>query len=162
VTTNVLASDEVWMRRALDLARDAELHGEVPVGAVIVGVDEMILGEASNRTISDSDPTGHAEIIAIREAAGRVGNYRLTGATVYSTVEPCVMCAGALVNARIARLVYGAADERFGAVRSVFELCDSERLNHRINIVSGVLGEDCRQLMQEFFRARRTKAGSRE
>jgi len=126
------------MRRAVYIAREAEKAGEVPVGAVIVDGDGKILAGASNRTITDNDPTAHAEILALRTAAMRLGNYRLTGATVYTTIEPCVMCAGALVNARVARLVYGAADERFGAVRSIFRLCDNKKLNHRIEIVTGV------------------------
>lgn len=143
------------MWRALHLAREAEKQGEVPVGAVIVSAEQKILSAAANRTITDNDPTGHAEVLALRTAAMRIGNYRLTGATVYATIEPCVMCAGALVNARVARLVYGAADERFGAAGSIFQLCDSAKLNHRIEIVSGVLGENCRRLMQDFFRERR-------
>ena len=106
------------MWRAIHIAREAGNQGEVPVGAVIIDSDHKILAAASNRTITDNDPTAHAEILALRTAAMRIGNYRLTGATVYTTIEPCVMCAGALVNARVARLVYGAADERFGAVRS--------------------------------------------
>ena len=143
------------MRRAVYIAREAEKAGEVPVGAVIVDGDGKILAGASNRTITDNDPTAHAEILALRTAAMRLGNYRLTGATVYTTIEPCVMCAGALVNARIARLVYGAADERFGAVRSIFRLCDNKKLNHRIEIVKGVMEDNCRRLIQDFFRARR-------
>ena len=143
------------MRRAVYIASEAAKRGEVPVGAVVVDNDQKILAAESNRTITDNDPTGHAEVLALRTAAARVGNYRLTGATVYTTVEPCVMCAGALVNARVARLVFGAADERFGAVTSVYRLCDDKKLNHRIEIVSGILEEDCRQLLQHFFRARR-------
>ena len=143
------------MRRAVYIARQAEKAGEVPVGAVIVDGDGKILAGASNRTITDNDPTAHAEILALRTAAMRLGNYRLTGATVYTTIEPCVMCAGALVNARVARLVYGAADERFGAVRSIFRLCDNKKLNHRIEIVTGVMEDNCRRLIQDFFRARR-------
>ena len=143
------------MRRAVYIAREAEKAGEVPVGAVIIDSDGKILAGASNRTITDNDPTAHAEILALRTAAMRLGNYRLTGATVYTTIEPCVMCAGALVNARVARLVYGAADERFGAVRSIFRLCDNKKLNHRIEIVTGVMEDNCRRLIQDFFRARR-------
>lgn len=143
------------MWRAIELARDAEKIGEVPVGAVVVDADGTILAAASNRTIKDIDPTAHAEILALRIAATRVGNYRLNGATVYSTIEPCAMCAGALVNARVSRLVYGAADERFGAVESLFRVCDHPKLNHRIEITGGVLAENCRELMQAFFKARR-------
>ena len=109
--------DELFLQRAIDLAREAECRGEVPIGAVIVSAAGEIVSEASNETIERHDPTAHAEILAIRAAGQKIGNYRLTGSTVYSTIEPCAMCAGALVNARVARLVYGAPDERFGAVR---------------------------------------------
>ena len=143
------------MLQAIEMARAAAMIGEVPVGAIIVGSDGGFLAAASNLTIKNVDPTAHAEILALRIAACRLGNYRLTGTTVYSTVEPCAMCAGALVNARVARLVYGAADERFGAVETKFRICDSPDLNHRIDITSGVLAKECRQLMQEFFQARR-------
>lgn len=145
------------MRLAIAEAEKARLLEEVPVGACIVGPDGEVLAAASNRTITDNDPTAHAEIIALRLAAEKIGNYRLTGATVYSTIEPCVMCAGALVNARIARLVFGAHDERFGGVETKFRLCDSLDLNHRIEIVSGVLADECRKLMQDFFQARRAE-----
>jgi tRNA(adenine34) deaminase len=147
-------ADERWMVEALRAAREAETRGEVPVGAIVV-VDDRILAVAGNRTRTDCDPTAHAEIVALRAAAQSVGNYRLTDTTLYSTIEPCAMCAGALVQARVARLVYGARDERFGAVESKFRLCDSSSLNHRMEIVSGVLEAECRELMQEFFRARR-------
>ena len=148
------------MWHAIHLARRAEKMGEVPVGAVIVDADQKVIASASNRTIIDNDPTAHAEILALRTAAIRVGNYRLTGTTMYTTIEPCVMCAGALVYARVERLVYGAADERFGAVRSIFRICDNKKLNHRIEIVSGVLEDKCRRLMQDFFRARRNASGA--
>ncbi len=147
--------DEKWMWRAIGLAREAEKIGEVPVGAVIIDSSGKILAAASNRTIKNVDPTAHAEILALRIAATRLGNYRLTGATVYTTIEPCAMCAGALVNARVERLVYGAPDERFGAVESVLRVCDNPQLNHRMQITSGILAENCRRLMQEFFKARR-------
>lgn len=143
------------MREAIHNARQAALIDEVPVGACIVDENGELLASAFNRTISNNDPTAHAEILAIRAAAAKVGNYRLTGSTVFSTIEPCAMCAGALVNARVKRLVYGSADERFGAVTTHFGICSSEVLNHRIEIVAGVLAEECRTLMQEFFRARR-------
>ena len=143
------------MRHAIQLARDAGETGEVPVGAVIVDEAGSILAAASNLTTKNVDPTAHAEILALRIAATRVGNYRLNGATVYTTIEPCAMCAGALVHARIARLVYGAADDRFGAVETHFRICDSPELNHRIEITSGVLADKCRALMQDFFKARR-------
>ena len=146
--------DERWMLEALRAAREAEARGEVPIGAIVVA-GNSILAVAGNRTRTDCDPTAHAEIIALREAARAAGNYRLTEATAYSTIEPCAMCAGALVQARVARLVYGARDERFGAVESKFRLCDSSSLNHRMEITSGVLEQQCRELMQEFFRIRR-------
>ena len=145
------------MREAVAAAREAAAQGEVPVGAVVVGEGGQLLAVAGNRTRTDCDPTAHAEVVALREAARLAGNYRLTGATAYSTIEPCAMCAGALVQARIARLVYGARDERAGAVESVFRVCDSGSLNHRMELRPGVLGEECRRLLQEFFRARRAK-----
>ena len=147
--------DDFYMRCALAAARQAELEGEVPVGAVIVRANQII-GTGYNRPISLIDPTAHAEIQAIREAARQVGNYRLTGATLYVTVEPCAMCAGALVNSRIARLVYGTADARAGGVESVFRIADCSSLNHRVEVTSGVLAEECRTLMQQFFQARRS------
>lgn len=151
----MIEADEKWMWQAIHAARLAEKLNEVPVGAVIAGADGKILAAASNRTITDNDPTAHAEILALRIAATRVRNYRLTGATIYTTVEPCAMCAGALVNARIKRLVYGAADKRFGAVETHFRICDNPALNHRIEITGGVLADNCRRLMQDFFKARR-------
>lgn len=143
------------MYRAIHVARDAEKLREVPVGAVLVGADGKILAACSNRTITDNDPTAHAEILALRTAAIRTGNYRLTGTTMYTTIEPCAMCAGALVNARVARLVYGADDERFGAARTHFHICDNPKLNHRMEVTGGILANNCRRLMQDFFRARR-------
>jgi tRNA(adenine34) deaminase len=154
----VYTNDEEWMRIAIAAAREAAAKGEVPVGAVVIGADGEQLSAASNLTITNNDPTAHAEILALREAAETIGNYRLTGTTVYSTIEPCAMCAGALVNARVSRLVFGARDERFGAVETHFQLCTSERLNHRIEVVSGILAEECRSLMQTFFRARRVRS----
>lgn len=149
-----IQSDEFWMRRALELARRGESEDEVPVGAVVVLGGEPI-GEGFNRPISACDPTAHAEIVALREAAARAGNYRLNGATLYVTLEPCVMCAGAIVHARIARLVFGARDIRFGGVRSKFRLADSELLNHRVEITEGVMGPECAALLEDFFRRRR-------
>jgi len=149
-----LADDEFWMRRALGLARQGESEDEVPVGAVVV-LDGREIGAGFNRPVSSCDPTAHAEIAALREAAARTGNYRLNGATLYATLEPCVMCAGAIVHARIARLVFGARDIRFGGVRSKFRLADSELLNHRVVITEGVLGAECAALLEEFFRRRR-------
>jgi tRNA(adenine34) deaminase len=150
-----LEFDEKWMNEALAAARSASEAGEVPVGACIVDEAGTVLATTSNRTITDNDPTAHAEVLAIRTAAALVGNYRLTGTTLYTTIEPCVMCAGALVNARVERLVFGARDERFGAVETLFRLCDSDSLNHRLDITSGILADECRALMQEFFQARR-------
>lgn len=147
-------TDAHWMRQALAAADDARVRGEVPIGTCIVA-GEAVLAVAGNRTRTDQDPTAHAEIVALREAAVRVGNYRLTGAVVYSTIEPCVMCAGALIQARVARLVYGAPDERAGAVESRFKVCDTDFLNHRIEVTAGVLEQECREIMQEFFRERR-------
>ena len=146
--------DEIFMRRALELALRGESQDEVPVGALIVDAGE-VLGCGWNSPVSRNDPTAHAEILALREAAARLGNYRLERATLYSTLEPCVMCAGALVNARIARLVLGARDLRFGGVRSKFRLADSDLLNHRVEIVEGVLGAECTRLLQEFFERKR-------
>lgn len=146
--------DEKWMRRALALARQAAEAGEVPVGAVIV-VENSVIGEGWNRPIALHDPTAHAEIQAIRQAAAQTANYRLENATLYATLEPCAMCAGALVNARIARLVFGGRDLRFGGVRSKFRIADSELLNHRVQVVEGVMAADCVALLEQFFRARR-------
>jgi tRNA(adenine34) deaminase len=151
-----LESDAQWMRQAVIAAHEARERGEVPIGTCIVA-DGKILAVAGNRTITDQDPTAHAEIVALREAARRVGNYRITNAVVYSTIEPCVMCAGALIQARVKRLVYGARDERAGAVESRFGVCDTDFLNHRIEVTSGVLEQECRQVMQEFFQERRKR-----
>ena len=155
--------DARWMRAALEQARRAAREfDEVPVGAVVVSETGLLLAAAGNRTRTDCDPTAHAEVVALREAARRAGAFRLVGATVYSTIEPCAMCAGALVQARVRRLVYGARDERAGAVESVFRVCDNDSLNHRIELTAGVLEADCRGLMQQFFRARRkTEVGDR-
>src|SRR6187551_1803991 len=154
----MIQSDEDWMWRTLHLAREAEKLGEVPIGAIIIDGKGKILAATSNRTITDSDPTAHAELMAIRTAGMRIGNYRLNGTTMYSTIEPCVMCAGAMVNARVQRLVFGAHDERFGAVETLFNIGSDERLNHRLEITSGVLAENCRRLLQDFFRARRARS----
>jgi len=149
--------DEFWMSEALKAAAEAGWLEEVPIGACIVDEAGNLLAVAGNRTITDNDPTAHAEILALRAAAAKVGNYRLTGATVYTTIEPCAMCAGALINARVKRLVFGAADERFGAVETHFRICDSDVLNHRIEVEPGVMAEESRQLMQDFFRKRRAE-----
>jgi tRNA(adenine34) deaminase len=142
------------MREALRLAREAEQAGEVPVGAVVVAGGEII-GRGRNSPIAHADPTAHAEILAVREAARVAGNYRLEGAVIYVTLEPCAMCAGALVAARLARLVFGARDLRFGGVRSKFRIADSELLGHRLEITEGVLASECLELLQRFFRERR-------
>jgi tRNA(adenine34) deaminase len=156
LTADESETDAHWMRRALMAAQEARELGEVPVGVCIVSGDEL-LAVAGNRTRLDQDPTAHAEVIALREAARRVSNYRITGAVVYSTIEPCVMCAGALIQARVRRLVYGARDERAGAVESRFRVCDTDFLNHRIEITAGVLEEECKEVMQDFFRERRSE-----
>ena len=148
--------DTFFMACALAEAELAQQRDEVPIGVVIV-IDNQIVGRGHNQPISTCDPTAHAEIIALREAAQAIGNYRLTEATLYATVEPCVMCAGALVNARIKRLVYGTAEERFGAVASKFQLCTSSSLNHQIEVTQGVLADECRTLLQNFFKQRRQK-----
>jgi tRNA(adenine34) deaminase len=146
--------DETFMRQALVLAREAEAAGEVPVGAVVV-MDGVVAGRGRNSPVRNSDPSAHAEMLAIREAAALVGNYRLESATLYCTLEPCVMCAGALVTARVARLVFGARDLRFGAVRSKFRIADSDLLNHRVEVAEGVLAADCARLLRDFFESRR-------
>jgi tRNA(adenine34) deaminase len=151
----VTSLDESFLRQALDLAREAERAGEVPVGAVVV-IGTEVIGRGRNSPIARHDPTAHAEILALREAATHIGNYRLESATLYCTLEPCVMCAGALVAARVARLVFGARDLRFGGVRSKFRLADCDILNHRVEVVEGVLGAECAEMMREFFEARRS------
>ena len=150
------------MREALRAAREAAGRGEVPVGACVVGADGALLSAAGNRTRADCDPTAHAEVLALREAARRVGNYRLTGAVVYSTIEPCAMCSGALVHARIQRLIYGAADEKAGAVDSHLGICSTDFLNHRVAIEGGLLEDECREMIQSFFRKKRKTDTSAE
>jgi tRNA(adenine34) deaminase len=145
---------EKWMIRALDLAREAGEAGEVPVGCVVV-VDGEIIGKARNSPVAALDPTAHAEMLALRQAAITIGNYRLSEATVYSTLEPCAMCAGALVAARVRTLVFGARDLRFGGVRSKFQIADSPLLNHQVGIVEGVLGADAAAMLRRFFEERR-------
>lgn len=147
---------ERFMREALALAREADEADEVPVGAVVVH-DGRVVGRGANRQIRDADPTAHAEIVALRQAARELGDHRLRDATLYSTLEPCAMCAGALVTARIAGLVFGSRDLRFGAVRSKFRLADSELLNHRLEIEEGVLAGECLDLLQSFFARRRDR-----
>ena len=152
--TGKATSDERWMRRALDLAERARSEGEVPVGAVLV-MDDDCIGEGWNRSISTHDPTAHAEIEALRAAAARLRNYRLPGATLYVTLEPCAMCAGAIILARIQRVVYAAADPRTGAAGSVFNILQFTQLNHRVELVSGILEQEAATLLQTFFRERR-------
>jgi len=142
------------MREAIALAREAEAAGEVPVGAV-VELGGEIAGRGANSPIARNDPTAHAEILALREAAARSANYRLENATLYCTLEPCVMCAGALVAARIRRVVFGARDLRFGGVRSKFQIADSDLLNHKVEIMEGVLAVECVELLREFFESKR-------
>ncbi|HEY7336772.1 MAG TPA: tRNA adenosine(34) deaminase TadA [Bryobacteraceae bacterium] len=151
----ILVADDFFMRHALELAREAAAAGEVPVGAVLVANGEIV-GRGRNAPIERHDPTAHAEILAMREAAAVLHNYRLPGTTLYSTIEPCVMCAGALVAARVERLVFGARDLRFGGVRSKFRLADADVLNHRLAIEEGVLGAECAELISSFFERRRT------
>ena len=146
--------DVRWMRHALGLAARAEAAGEVPVGACVVK-DGVLVGEGWNQPIFANDPTAHAEILALRAAAERIGSYRLVGTTLYVTLEPCAMCAGAMVHARVARLVYGATDPKTGAAGSVFDIVRSERLNHRVACEPGVLAEECGMLLRGFFATRR-------
>ena len=150
-------SDEALMRQALAEARRALATGEVPVGAV-VAVDGVVVGRGHNAPISSGDPTAHAEVVALRRAASACGNYRLTGATLYATVEPCAMCAGAALQARVARLVYGARDAKAGAVESLFRLLDDPRLNHRVAVTAGVLAGESAALLSEFFETRRRES----
>jgi tRNA(adenine34) deaminase len=149
-----MSDDARFMQRAIDLARRAAEEDEVPVGALVVRNGE-ILGEGWNHPIKLHDPSAHAEMIALRAAANRVGNYRLTGTTLYVTLEPCVMCAGAIVHARVQRLVFGATDPKAGAVSSVYDVIGKPRLNHTVEWTGGVMEAECGALLREFFRARR-------
>jgi tRNA(adenine34) deaminase len=148
------ASDEAWMEEALRCAQRAREAGEVPVGAVVV-YQGGIVGRGWNRNLTDSDPTAHAEVLALREAGAALGNHRLVDCELFATIEPCAMCAGALVHARIKRLVYGADDPKAGAVRSVMPLLSHPRLNHQMEVCGGVLAGRCAAVLQEFFRSRR-------
>lgn len=156
MTAPVFSDDDIrWMRRALELAVHArDVEGEVPVGAVVV-LDGEIVGEGWNRNITLSDPSAHAEIAALRDAGKRLGNHRIPGSTLYVTLEPCAMCAMALVHARVARVVYGASDPRTGAAGSMFDTLISDRHNHRIDVQGGLLADESAMLLREFFRARR-------
>ena len=155
MTTN----DEHWMRHALSLADRAEREDdEIPVGAVLVGEDGQLLAEGWNRNITENDPTAHAEIVAMRQAGMRLGNHRLSGATLYVTLEPCAMCAMAMIHARVARVVYAAADPKTGAAGSVFDLLADPRHNHRIEVQGGLLGEQAGQRLSAYFRRKRGKS----
>jgi len=149
------------MRQAIALAREAADAGETPVGCVLLDAAGEVIGRGRNRRESDSDPTAHAEIVALRQAAAAGGSWRLEGATVVVTLEPCPMCAGAIVNARAARLVYGAADPKAGAVRTLYNICDDPRLNHRLAVAGGVLAEECGGLLRDFFEVRRARGGTK-
>jgi tRNA(adenine34) deaminase len=147
-------NDTQWMQEALAEAQTAADAGEVPVGAIILLNDEVI-GRGQNRVLRDSDPTAHAEIVAMRAAARHLSNYRLTGCEIYVTLEPCAMCSGAMIHARIGRLVYGTADPKAGAAGSVLEVLNHPRLNHRMLLTGGVLSEPCAEMLRQFFRRRR-------
>jgi tRNA(adenine34) deaminase len=155
-----MSADTVYMTECLRLARTAAARGDVPVGALVV-LDGRIIGTGFNTRERDADPTGHAEIVALREACRSTGRWRVDGATVYVTLEPCPMCAGALVNARVERVVYGADDPKAGAVRTLYSICDDPRLNHRLEVEAGVMASECAQVLSDFFRAARArKAGA--
>lgn len=143
------------MREALQEADRARTEGEVPVGAIVVGRTREILARAHNRCISINDPTAHAEILAIRQAATILDNYRLTETTIFVTIEPCPMCMGAILNARVERLVFGAFDPKFGAAGSIFNVADDERFHHKLEVIPGIMEEECRRIMQDFFKKRR-------
>jgi tRNA(adenine34) deaminase len=149
--------DAGWMELALEQARLAAEAGEVPVGALVIK-DGKIIGQGHNRNLLDNDPTAHAEILALRQAAARVGNHRLGGCVVFATIEPCSMCAGAMVHARIARLVYGASDPKAGAAVSVLQVLNHPRLNHTIEVTAGLLAGKCSEILLEFFRRKRQQA----
>src|SRR5215470_16136217 len=146
--------DAHWMELALELARSAAAAGEVPVGAVVVK-DGVVVGRGHNRNLTDNDPTAHAELVALRDAAARLGNHRLVGCAIFATIEPCAMCAGAMVHSRLARLVYGASDPKAGAAGSVLTVLNHPRLNHRMEVTSGVLADQCSEVLTSFFQSRR-------
>lgn len=149
-----MEDDASYLREAIAQARAAEMDGEVPIGAIVVHKDSII-ATGSNRVLRDSDPTAHAEVVALRAAGRALGNYRLEGCTLYTTLEPCAMCAGAILHARIARLVYAASDPKAGACGSVLSVMNHPRLNHKVEVISGLLAEECGSMLTEFFRARR-------
>ena len=146
--------DAAWMKRALEQAELAAAAGEVPVGALVIK-DGQIIGQGHNRNLLDNDPTAHAELVALRQAAARLGNHRLTGCTMVATIEPCSMCAGALIHARIGRLVYGASDPKAGAAGSIVQVINHPSLNHRMEVTAGVLSGKCSEILQRFFRQKR-------
>ena len=150
---------EHYMRLALREAARGARAGEVPIGALLVAADGEVISRAYNRPVGGCDPTAHAEIVALRRAARRLGNYRLPGTTLYATLEPCAMCAGALVLARVACVVFGATDPKGGAARTLYRILDDPRLNHQAEVVGGVLEDECREMLQEFFRKRRGDLG---
>ena len=151
-------ADEFWMRHALDLGQRAQHEDdEIPVGAVLVSAEGEVLGEGWNRNITENDPSAHAEIVAMRAAGGRLANHRLLGATLYVTLEPCAMCAMAMVHARVARVVYGASDPKTGAAGSVFDLINDPRHNHRVEVLGGILADEAGQRLTNYFRAKRGK-----
>lgn len=154
--TNSSQTELELMREAVAEASAAEAAGEVPVGAIVVSPDGRVIGRGSNRVLRDSDPTAHAEIVALRMAGTALGNYRLLGCTLYCTLEPCAMCAGAILHARIARLVYAAGDPKAGACGSVLSVMNHPALNHKVELTHGVMAEECGMMLTEFFRARRT------
>ena len=147
--------DELFMRMALEEAQKAGKRGEVPVGAVIIDENQNVLAGAGNNTIGESDPAGHAEMVAMRAAGKKIGNYRLLNTSIYVTIEPCVMCAGAMVHARVGRLVYGAPDPKAGGVVSCYQIGGDSKLNHQFNIEAGVLAEECAELLTFFFKRKR-------
>ena len=149
--------DEVWMEQALEQARLAAKEGEVPVGALVIK-DGEIVGSGHNRNLLDHDPTAHAEIVALRQAAARLGNHRLTDCEMFVTIEPCAMCAGALIHARLSRLIYGASDPKAGAAGSALQVLNHPSLNHQMEVKSGVLAEKCSEILQAFFREKRARA----
>jgi tRNA(adenine34) deaminase len=148
-------TDETWLRLAIEEAKLAQAAEEVPVGAILLHPDGTILARGQNRVIRDHDPTAHAEIVAIRDAGRALGNYRLEGCTLYATLEPCAMCAGAMIHARLARLVFGALDPKAGAVGSVLDVLNHPQLNHQIKLTNGLLAEECGGLLRSFFQSRR-------
>jgi|SRR5665213_1838465 len=155
IRTLLSFDDELWMREALRLAEEAQASGEVPVGALVLDSEGILLGRGQNRVIRDHDPTAHAEIVALRAAGDAIGNYRLERSTLYVTLEPCAMCAGAMIHARIGRLVFGAVDPKAGAVGSVLTVLNHPQLNHQIELTGGVLAEECGDLLRRFFQVRR-------